>query len=64
MTMKDYKILMIYTVRAEDRQEARKIFANAQEAHHEDSFFDVQIIKEKDDPYKGVLGTIKKYTGY
>jgi len=62
--MKDFKILMIYTIRAEDRKEARKIFANAQEAHREDSFFDVQIIKGKDDPYKGVLGTIKKCTGY
>jgi len=62
--MKDFKILMIYTVRAADRKEAKKIFANAQEAHNEDAFFDTQIIKEKDDPYKGVLGTIKKYTGY
>lgn len=56
--MKKFKVLMIYLVTAQDRKEAIKIFANAKEAHREDNLFEVQIVKEVEEP--GWLGTISK----
>jgi len=56
--MKQFKVLMIYLINAQDRKEAVKIFANAKEAGREDNLFEVQIVKEVEDT--GWLGTISK----
>lgn len=56
--MRQFKILMIYLVNANDRKEAIKIFANAKAARREDNLFEVQIVKEVENT--GWLSSISK----
>jgi len=44
--MKQFKVVMIYLVKATDRQEAIKFFGEAAQVHEEKKYFEVQVVKE------------------
>jgi len=44
--MKQFKIVVIYQVMAEDRSQALELFNNAKQAHKENNYFEAQSVKE------------------
>jgi hypothetical protein len=44
--VKQFKIVLIYQVMAEDRMQALELFTNAKAAHRENAYFEAQSIKE------------------
>jgi hypothetical protein len=46
--VKQFKIVVIYLVKAEDRSQALELFATAKQAHRENDYFETQTVKEVD----------------
>lgn len=46
--MKQFKIVVIYQVTAEDRSQALELFTTAKQAHKENNYFEAQSVKEVD----------------
>jgi len=55
--MRQFKIVVIYLVSAEDRNQAIEIFTTAKLAHRENDFFEAQSVKEVEATgWKATLG--------
>ncbi len=48
--MKQFKILMIYLVNADNRKMAIELFEEATKGHVESKYFEVQLVKEVESP--------------